>query len=1327
MVNIPGYKIEQKIDESTSSIIYRAFKIITRESFVIKALKSKIPAQNEIDHLNYENEIIRHLNSDGIIKTYGVEHFHNTVALILEDFQAIALSTFIHNTKIDLDTFFTIAIKLAETLSYLHRNNIIHRNINPPNILYNPETQQVKIIDFGISTLMTQKKQEKFDPKIFPATLAYISPEQTGRMNRPVDSRSDLYSTGVIFYEMLTGVTPFQSTEPMELIHSHIAKIPVPPHQVNEEIPQAISDIVMKLLSKNAESRYKSGFGLQYDLEFCREQLHTTGKIENFVPGKIDTSDEFQISPKLYGRDKEMLTLIPAFESAGKGNQEIVFLNGLQGIGKTSIINEIEKNILKENGYYIAVSFEQSKKDMPYHAVILAFQKLINRLLMSSDEIIKFWRNKLLTELGPYINIISSVIPELEFITGKYESSPPETLHPHLLFKEAFKKLIAVFSGKEHTFVIFLDNLQWIDNTSLNLFKSLLSEAKIGYLLLIGTYTSTEINSSHPLTIIFEELKKSDNVIKNITVEPLKKPDITQLLQDSFSPASEDLSLFSSLLYEKTQGNPYQLNKFLNYLYEEKLIVFNLEKRCWYWNLEDIKSGRISEINVEAIIEKIRKFPENTQHLLKMAACLGPEFYFNDLVIVSGKSEVETFRDLSKAVNEGLIMILEEKNKFRNEKHHEAAYSLIPAHNRATIHYKIGRLLLQNIKEEEINEKVFDIVGHFSHGINYIDQRDKNKLAELNLIAGKKSKAAGEYELALKHFTTGMSFLAKNSWKYEHDLTFSLYLERAECEYLAGNFNEAEESFAIAVKNSNSEYEKTLLKKIYNSLYENDNSTEKNELIKNIPDSKNLAEKTADRDRSFGLDYTTVMKAFQTLSAEILLDKLLDKLMKIVIENAGAQKGFMILKNKDNLLIEAERSVNMEETKVRESLKLEDSNSLSHSIINYVARTLQDVVLNDAINEGLFTADAYIVKNKPKSILCTPIIKQSQLVGILYLENNLTIGAFTSDRLEILKLLSSQAAISLENARLYDEMKELNTSLAQHKNHLEEMVEDRTKQLKETQEKLLDSAHKAGMAEIATGVLHNVGNILNSLSVSSEIIIKTLEKSELEGLTQANKLLSKNLDNIADFIANTPKGKKLAQFYLSVGDMMVDEHQTLKNEATSLMEKISITKNVVSTQQSYARAGFLVEKVNLADIVESSVSIQLGSLVKHGIQVQKIFNQVPDIVVQKTKLLHVLMNIIKNGKEAMEENELENKIISIEIGGNKETIYIKISDNGKGVKPENLNKIFNHGFTTKDDGHGFGLHTCANAMTEMGGSIKVFSEGLGKGATFVLEFPARQE
>jgi serine/threonine protein kinase/signal transduction histidine kinase len=1328
MINIPGYKIEQKIDENTTSIIYRGFKSTTRESFILKAPRSKKPTPAEIERLNYEHDIISHLNLDGIVKTYGIEYFDNTAALVLEDFKAVTLSTFIHNTKIDLNTFFTIAAKLAETLDDLQQNNIIHRNITPENILINPKTMQVKLTNFGISSLITQKKYDVYEPDLLHETLVYISPEQTGRMNRPVDFRSDLYSIGVIFYEMLTRVPPFRSTEPMELIHSHIAKIPVPPGAINKEVPQAVSDIVMKLLAKNAEARYRSGKGLKADLEYCRIHLADGGKIENFVPGRTDSSDKFQISPKLYGRENEMLTLIPAFETAGKGSQEIVFINGAEGIGKTGIINEIEKNILRENVYFLKVTFEQDKKEIPYYAVIQAFQKLINRLLISSEDIIKFWRTKFLTEIGPYINVIIGVIPDFEFIAGKQGQGNSASLHPHQLLKEAFKKLIAVFGAKESPFVIFLDDLQWLDNASLNLFKSLLGENKTNFLLVIGTYVSTAINSSHPLTIIFEELKKSFGTINNITLNPLNKLDIKQLLEDSFSPAAaEDIYFLTELIFTETAGNPALIHQLLNSLYEEKLILLNTGSGIWEWDINRIKNSYVSEITVEAIIEKISKFPGATHNVLKMAACLGPEFYFKDLVTVYGKSEVETFSDLSRAVNEGVIILSEEKNKFRNEMYHQAAYSLVPEHNRPTLHYKIGRLLLQNIREEDVKDKVFDIVGHFSQGINFIDQRDKNKLAELNLAAGKKVKADARYDLALKHFNAGMTFLSKNSWRYEHELTFSLYVERGECEYLSENFIEAEEYFALALKNSKSDYEKNLVNNIVSNLTAKKLISGGADNSAGASGSPNLPDKGSGKsDGSFGLDYNTVMKAFQTLSAEILLDKLLDKLMKIVIENAGAQRGVLLLKSKDSLRIEAERSVNIDGTKVLESIRLEDSTTISHAIINYVARTQQDVVLNDAINEGMFTSDPYIRDNRPKSILCTPIIKQSQLVGILYLENNLTIGAFTSDRLEILRLLSSQASISLENARLYDEMKELNSSLEQHKNHLEEMVEERTMQLKETQQKFLDSAHKAGMAEIATGVLHNVGNILNSLSVSGELIIKTLEKSELGGLQQANQLLSKNIDNIADFIVNSPKGQKLPQFYLSVGDMLTEEHQKLKTEATSLIEKIALTKNVVATQQSYARAGFLIEKVNLGDIVENALSIQLGSLLRHGIQVHKKINNVPDISVQKSKLLHVLMNIIKNGKEAMEENDLENKILTIEINShNNELVYLKISDNGKGILAENLNRIFNHGFTTKDDGHGFGLHTCANAMTEMGGGIKVFSDGPGKGATFVLAFPLK--
>jgi signal transduction histidine kinase len=477
-------------------------------------------------------------------------------------------------------------------------------------------------------------------------------------------------------------------------------------------------------------------------------------------------------------------------------------------------------------------------------------------------------------------------------------------------------------------------------------------------------------------------------------------------------------------------------------------------------------------------------------------------------------------------------------------------------------------------------------------------------------------------------------------------------------------------------------------------------------------------------DNDFELDFTTIMKASQTLSGEIFLNKLMDKLMRIVIENAGAERGFLILKDKEELFIEAEGSVDSQQTKLLQSVRLEDSNFVSQVIVNYVERTQKDVVINDALHEGLFTSDPYVLENKPKSILCIPIIKQSILLGILYLENNLTANVFTADRIQILKLLASQAAISLENAKLYNEMRELNLALEQHKHNLEDMVNKRTKQLKITQKKLLDSAHSSGMAEIATGVLHNIGNILNSVNISSQVILETVETSKIDGLLKANQMINENIEQISDFISNDPKGKKLLPYYLSVGDMIKNEHKKLSHEVRSLSGKISLMKDVIATQQNYAKTEFFDEQVNLINIIEDALSMQLQSLVRHGVTVSKNYNEVPDIFVQKSKLINVLMNLIKNAKEAVDNNPDGNKFINIEINqADANNVSIKINDNGIGISKENLNKIFTHGFTTKKSGHGFGLHTCANSMTEMGGRLSVKSDGPGKGASFKLTFP----
>ena len=1531
MLKLDGYQIFTQIYESANSLIYRGVRLEDNQAVILKVLKQDYPTPSELARYKQEYEITRHLNLDRVVKAYGLEPYQRTLVIILEDFGGSSLKQLMHEAvgtrhTLPVPEFLSIAIEIAESLGNIHSSNIIHKDINPSNIVFNPKTEILKIIDFGISTVLTCENPALKNPNVLEGTLPYMSPEQTGRMNRSLDYRTDFYSLGVTFYEMLTGQLPFDTTDALELVHCHIAKVPTSPHELvgahrRAPIPKAISDIVMKLMAKTAEERYQSAWGLKADLEECLAQLQASGTISSFPLASSDISDKFKIPEKLYGREVEVETLLTAFERVATGRNsevltmkdeldtgfnpehptnrplqtsEMMLVAGYSGIGKSSLVAEIHKPNTRLHGYFTAGKFDQFQRNVPYSAIVSAFKGLVRQLLTESEQQLSQWREKLLAAFGSSGQVIIDVVPEVELIVGKQppvpELGPTESQNR---FNFVFSKFIRAFCAKEHPLVIFLDDLQWADSATLKLIELMMTDVSLQYLFLIGAYRDNEVSLTHPLMMTLDELQKQGATVKYITLMPLEVEHISALIADTLHSHTESVKPLAELLKLKTGGNPFFVNQFLKTLHAENLITFDFEHYRWQWDISQIEAQGITDNVVELMIGKLKRLPKSTQQVLCLASCVGAAFDLNTLSIICEKSKEVIFSDLVTAVQFGLILPLSELDeelliqeyKFGHDRIQQAAYALIDDDRKKAVHLQIGRLLLANVSAEQRPEKIFEIVDHLNLGRELITHEPELvDLAKLNLEAGKKAKDSMAYTAAsAQYFSPGIESLPENSWTNYYELTFNLYRERSECEYLCRNFDKAEELFALIISQAKTnldraeiyticmvlsentgKYREALLigsealktfglilpitnkeeilsslelelqlyrdnlKKIkiadlidipemanpqirvcmrllmnmiissffidqdlfallslkmvnlsiehgnsdvsaygyvlwglivgpklvdyetgyefgqlamklneqfnnvnldcqvfnafgghispwrshlkqsipilrrgylagvetgdvngaYNSYhlisqriivadnftsileeskkhldflkqiknyvfikgqefyqhfifnlqglteekfslnsgefdelqcfhmwqennfmpgiaaynifktqilffygdYENalnkaresqntlafltgmpdqaehylyysliltalypiarkeeqneywetletnqqnmkiwaDNcpenflhkyllveaeiarisgkeieitwdlydraisSARENEYIQNEALANELAAKfwlekgkeeiaqlymkkahygyqlwganrkvqdlqeqypqvlplsSANRTINTGnsptiistsngsgeaLDLATVVKASQAISGEIMLDKLLGSLMKILIENAGAQVGYLILKTEGQLLIEASGEVNSERILVLQSIPFD--NRLPAAIINYVVRTKESIVLNDAIREGKFTNDPYIKQHQSKSILCVPLINQGQLISIVYLENNLTAGAFTPDRLEVLKILSAQAAISIENARLYqtleDKVKERTAQLA---------------------------------------------------------------------------------------------------------------------------------------------------------------------------------------------------------------------------------------------------------------------------------------------------------
>src|SRR5919202_163632 len=674
-----GYHINEQIYAGTRTLVYRGLRSENGQPVAIKVLRNEFPCFNELVHFRNQYVIAKNLEIPGSVKAYSLETYENHYALVMEDFGGISLSSYLALLAsesqeplegLPVSEFLPIAIQIANSLDGLYSHHVIHKDLKPANILINPTTKQVKLIDFSIASLLPRETQEIQNPNVLEGTLPYISPEQTGRMNRGIDYRTDFYSLGVTFYELLARQLPFQTDDPIELVHCHLAKQPIPVHHLNKTVPLVLSEIVSKLMAKNAENRYQSAIGLKFDLETCLHQWKETGKIACFKLGSRDLCDRFIIPEKLYGRESEVFSLLEAFERVSAGSAEMMLVAGFSGIGKTAVVNEVHKPIVRQRGYFIKGKFDQFKRDIPFSAWVQAFQNLMRQLLTESATSLVQWKAGILEALGDNGQVMIDVIPELELLIGQQPAVPElEGSAAQNRFNLLFRKFIRVFTSKEHPLVIFLDDLQWADSASLKLMQLLMGESSGRYLLLIGAYRDNEVNPAHPLMLTLHEIRKAEGTVNQITLAPLNTPSLNHLIADTLTCPPERALPLTELVQKKTKGNPFFSNQFLKSLHEDGLITFvppesPLSKGGWQCDIATVKALALTDAVVEFLALKLQELPINTQNVLKLAACIGNQFDLATLAIVHKKSQSETAAHLWKALQEGLVIPITEVYKF---------------------------------------------------------------------------------------------------------------------------------------------------------------------------------------------------------------------------------------------------------------------------------------------------------------------------------------------------------------------------------------------------------------------------------------------------------------------------------------------------------------------------------------------------------------------------------------------------------------------------------------------------------------------------------------
>ena len=695
----------------------------------------------------------------------------------------------------EVTEFLRLAVPLAVAVGKLHARGLIYKDLKPANILIDTASGSVWLTGFGIASRLPREHQAPAPPEVIAGTLAYMAPEQTGRMNRSVDSRSDLYSLGVTFYEMLTGALPFTAADPMEWVHCHIARQPAPPSE-RATVPAPMSAIVMKLLAKTAEDRYQTAAGLTIDLRRCLTEWQATGRIEPFPLGAHDASDRLLIPERLYGRERETRAQLDAFDRVvASGTPELVLVSGYSGIGKSSVVNELHKALVPRRGLFATGKFDQYKRDIPYATLAQAFQSLVRPLLGQSEAALGRWRDALSEALGPNGQLIINLIPELELVIGKpppVPELPPQDARNR--FQTVFRRFLGVFARAEHPLALFLDDLQWLDTATLDLLEHLLTHAEVRHLLLVGAYRDNEVGPAHPLLRTLEAIRNAGRQVQEIVLGPLGLDDVARLVADALHCAPKRARRLAKLVHEKTSGSPFFAIQFLTALADEGLLAFDRATPAWQWDIDRIRAKGYTDNVVDLMAGKLQRLSATTREALQQLACLGNVAGIATLTLVRDETEAATHAALWGAVQAGLVLQQEGAYKFLHDRIQQAAYALIPEERRTDVHLRIGRVLLAGMTADDLDEHLFDVANLLNRGAGrLIDRDEKMQVATIDLRAGRKAKASAAYASARTYFAAGMTLLDERHWASAYDLMFSLALERAECEYLTGNHDEAEE------------------------------------------------------------------------------------------------------------------------------------------------------------------------------------------------------------------------------------------------------------------------------------------------------------------------------------------------------------------------------------------------------------------------------------------------------------------------------------------------------------------------------------------------------
>jgi PAS domain S-box-containing protein len=823
MAEDSGYMLEP-LREEADFTLYRGRQFGNQMPILALALAADQPSPQSLRRLEHEWSFAADLDTAWTAQPLALTRYLGRAVLILKDPGGEPLDRVIAQHRahpLDLTRFLRIAIGLVAALGQVHRQGLIHKDVKPANALVD-DTGHVWLTGFGIASRLPRERLSPVPPEIIAGTLAYMSPEQTGRVNRSVDSRSDLYSLGVTLYELLTGSLPFTGSDAMEWVHCHIARQPLPTGERRPDVPLSVSSIIMKLLAKTAEERYQTAVGLERDLQRGLKEWETHGHIDDFPLGEHDTPDRLLIPEKLYGRASEINTLLASFDRVVMGGRpELVLVSGYSGVGKSSVVNELHKPLVPPRGFFASGKFDQYKRDIPYATLAQAFQSLIRPILAKNEEEVGRWRDTIREALGPNGQLMLDLVPELKFIIGEQQpvpELPPQDAQSR--FQMVFRQFVNVFT-REHPLALFLDDLQWLDPATLDLMEDLLTHPDVKHLMLIGAYRDNEMGPTHPLMHKLQAIRRSGATVHDIVLAPLTRHDLEEVIADCLHCERGLAGPLSELVEEKTSGNPFFAIQFIYALFEEGLLTFHHTEGQWHWDLNRIHAKGYTDNVVDLLVGKLNRLPIETQKALQQLACLGNSADFAMLHIVYQDSGTEIHEQLWEAVRSGLVIRSEDAYRFLHDRVQEAAYSLIPQELRAETHLRIGTLMASGTSPDKLEEGIFEIVNQLNRGAHLITTiAERERLAQLNLIAGRRAKMSTAYASALKYLHAGRGLLTDESWNHNYELVFAIEYLLAECELLTAGMVDAENRLSMLAQRAKSAHDVAQVARLRVTLYD---------------------------------------------------------------------------------------------------------------------------------------------------------------------------------------------------------------------------------------------------------------------------------------------------------------------------------------------------------------------------------------------------------------------------------------------------------------------------------------------------------------------------